>query len=160
MRLSVEEAFEKYGDRLFTLAFSICQNRADADDVVQDTFIKYYTNNVDYMDESHLRAWLMRVAINRSKDLVSSFWHKNKSEWQEYMNDLEFTEPEDSNLFDAVMRLPEKYRIAVHLFYYEEYSVSEIAGLLKTREGTVKSQLSRGRKLLKNMLMEEWNDDE
>ena len=76
------------------------------------------------------------------------------------MNELPFEEPEDSRLFEAVMRLPDKYRIVVHLFYYEDYTIAEIAQILKRREGTVKSQLNRGRKLLKTMLMEEWNDDE
>lgn len=76
------------------------------------------------------------------------------------MNELTFEEPEDSRLFEAVMRLPDKYRIVIHLFYYEDYTIAEIAQILKRREGTVKSQLNRGRKLLKTMLMEEWNDDE
>lgn len=76
------------------------------------------------------------------------------------MDELVFTEPADSRLFEAVMRLPEAYRIVIHLFYYEDYSIREIAALLKRREGTVKSQLSRGRALLKHTLKEEWNDDE
>ena len=76
------------------------------------------------------------------------------------MNELTFEEPEDSRLFEAVMRLPDKYRIVIHLFYYEDYTIAEIAQILKRREGTVKSQLNRGRKLLKTMLMEEWDDDE
>ena len=74
--------------------------------------------------------------------------------------ELPFEEPADGRLFEAVMRLPEKYRIVLHLFYYEDYSVEEIAGILHSRTGTVKSQLHRGRMLLKNQLMEEWNDDE
>ena len=76
------------------------------------------------------------------------------------MNELEFEAPEDSRLFAAVMNLPDKYRTVIHLFYYEDYSVREIAQILRCREGTVKSQLSRGRTLLKTMLKEEWDDDE
>ena len=76
------------------------------------------------------------------------------------METLEFQAPEDSELFRAVMALPEKYRVVIHLHYYEGYSVEEIAALLGRRSGTVKSQLSRGRALLKNALQEEWNDDE
>ena len=76
------------------------------------------------------------------------------------MDELEFEEPADGSLFEAVMRLPEKYRTVIHLFYYEDYSVREIADLLKHGEGTVKSQLSRGRALLKSQLAEDWNDDE
>ncbi len=160
MRLSVDEAFQKYGDRIFSAAFSICRNRADADDVVQDTLIRYYSLGKDFESEAHLKAWLLRVAINRAKDIVSAFWRKNKVDWEEYMDELVFEEPEDSRLFEAVMRLPEKYRAVIHLFYHEDYAVEEISGILRRPEGTVKSQLNRGKKLLKNMLQEEWNGDE
>lgn len=154
MRLSVEEAFRRYGDRVFSAAFSICRNREDADDTVQDTFLKYYSMNADYIDETHLKAWLLRVAINRAKDITGTFWRRNRVSWEEYMDELEFVQPEDRCLFQAVMRLPEKYRIVIHLFYYEEYSIEEISSALHRSIGTVKSQLSRGRKLLKSMLTE------
>lgn len=154
MRLSVEEAFRRYGDRVFSAAFSICRNREDADDTVQDTFLKYYSMNADYIDETHLKAWLLRVAINRAKDITGTFWRRNRVSWEEYMDELEFVQPEDRSLFQAVMRLPQKYRIVIHLFYYEEYSIEEISSALHRSIGTVKSQLSRGRKLLKSMLTE------
>ena len=134
MRLTVDEAFYKYGDRVFSAAFSVCQNRADADDVVQNTFLKYYSLNLDYQSETHIKAWLIQVAVNQAKDLMRSFWQRNKIAWDEYMNELPFEEPEDSRLFEAVMRLPSKYRIVIHLFYYEDYTVSEIAEILKCRE--------------------------
>lgn len=141
-------------DRVFSAAFSICQNKEDADDVVQDTFLTYYTRKKDYIDETHLKAWLLRVAINRAKDITGTFWRRNRVSWEDYMDELEFEEPEDRELFEAVMRLPEKYRIVIHLFYYEEYTIDEISATLRSRPGTVKSQLSRGRKLLKSMLTE------
>ena len=108
MRLSVDETFQKYGDRIFSAAFSVCRNRADADDVVQDTLLRYYSLSKDYASEAHLKAWLIRVAVNRAKDITSSFWRKHQVEWEDYMNELAFEEPEDGRLFEAVMRLPEK----------------------------------------------------
>ena len=75
------------------------------------------------------------------------------------MDELEFQEPEDRSLFEAVMRLPGKYRIVIHLYYYEEYSIGDISSTLHRSQGTVKSQLSRGRKLLKTMLTEAQNHD-
>ncbi len=159
MRLSVEEAFRRYGDRVFSAAFSICRDPMDADDIVQDTFLKYYTVNRDYIDETHLKAWLLRVAINRAKDIIGAFWRRNRVSWEAYMNQLEFAQPEDRSLFQAVMQLPEKYRIVIHLHYYEEYSIEEIAHALHRNPSTVKSQLSRGRKLLKSMLTEEEHHD-
>lgn len=116
MRLSVDEAFRRYGDRVFSAAFSVCRNREDADDAVQDTFLKYYAKNVDYADETHLKAWLLRVAINRAKDITGAFWRRNRVSWEDYMNELEFVQPEDRSLFEAVMRLPEKYRIVIHQY--------------------------------------------
>lgn len=160
MKLPVEQAFRTYADRVFAAAFSVCRNRADADDVTQDVFVKYQTVGQDYADEDHLRAWLLRVAINRARDLKTAFRYRNTVPWEEYMEGLEFPEPADGDVFRAVMELPEKYRVPVHLFYYEDYPVKEIAALLGRGEGTVKSQLSRGRKLLKSKLAEEWNDDE
>lgn len=155
MRRSVDEAFQKYGDRIFSAAFSICRCREDADDVVQDTFLKYYLQNRDYIDDAHLKAWLLRVAVNRAKDISHTFWRRNRVSWEEYMDELEFVQPEDRSLFQAVMKLPERYRTVIHLFYYEEYSVQEIASILGRSQGTVKSQLSRGRQLLKIMLTED-----
>ena len=159
MRVSMEDAFRQYGDRVFSAAFSICRNREDADDVVQDTFLKYYARPIEFADEEHLNAWLLRVAINRAKDVSGAFWRRNRVSWESYMDELEFVQPEDRSLFEAVMRLPEKYRIVIHLFYYEDYSVEEISAVLHRRSGTVKSQLSRGRKLLKSMLTEDEKHD-
>jgi len=160
MKLSVDDAFGRYGDHVFSAAFSILQNQEDADDVVQDTFLRYLTAKKEYESEEHIRAWLIRVAINRARDVQASFWRRNRTTWEDYMETLEFSEPADRTLFETVMGLPEKYRVVIHLFYYEEYSIPEIATILKLREGTVKSQLSRGRMLLKQTMMEEWNDDE
>ena len=160
MQWTVDEVFARYGDRIFAAAFSVCRNRADADDVVQDTLVRYYTHPREYESEDHLKAWLLRVAINRARDVSTSFWRKHTVAWEEYMNDLAFEEPQDSRLFEAVMRLPAKYRAVLHLFYYEGYAVAEIAHILHRPAGTVKSQLNRGRALLKTTLQEEWNDDE
>ena len=160
MRLSAEDAFGKYGDRVFAAAFNVCRCREDADDVVQDTFIRYLSQDRDFGSEEHIKAWLIRTAVNRAKDLAGTYWRKHRSTWEDYMDELVFTEPEDERLFASVMDLPDRYRLAIHLFYYEDYSIREIADILGVREGTVKARLSRGRALLKKTLKEEWNDDE
>ena len=97
MKRSVDDAFREYSDRVFTAAFQIWGNKADADDVVQDTFLKYHIKNQDYMDETHLKAWLLRVAINRARDITAAFWRRNRVSWETYMEDLEFAQPEDFN---------------------------------------------------------------
>lgn len=89
-----------------------------------------------------------------------TFWRQNKLSLEDYMETLTFETPESENLFETVMKLPEKYRIVIHLFYYEDYTIREISGILKISESNVKVRLSRGRCLLKETLQEEWEDDE
>lgn len=159
MRQSVQELFEKYRDNLYIIAFNVCKNAEDAKDVVQDTFIQYYSVKKEFDNEQHIRAWLIRVAINKAKNMNTAFWRKNKISLEDYMETLEFETEESEELFETVMRLPEKYRIVIHLFYYEEYNIHEIADILKLSESNVKVRLSRGRLLLKEKLQEEWGND-
>ena len=106
---------EKYKDHLFAAAFNVCKNAADADDVVQDTFLQYHTTNRQFENEQHIRAWLIRVAINKAKNINLSFWRQKGVPLEEYMETLTFETPEAQTLFTEVMKLPEKYRIVIHL---------------------------------------------
>ena len=160
MRQSVQELFEKYQNNLYAAAFNICKNTEDAKDIVQETFIQYYSLRKEFDNEQHIRAWLIRVAINKAKNINRSFWRKNKRPLEDYMESLTFETPESEELFETVMALPEKFRIVIHLFYYEDYAIREIADILKISESNVKVRLSRGRSLLKIKLQEEWDDDE
>ena len=159
MKPSTETIFRTYGDRLFAAAYAVCRNREDAEDATQDTLIRYDGIRKDFESEEHIKAWLIRVAINRAKDIRASFWRRKRADWEETMAALAFEDPADSRLFEAVMGLDEKYRIVVQLYYYEDYEVSEIAGILGCPGGTVKSRLCRARTLLKQRLKEEWKDD-
>ena len=159
MRQPVQELIERYQNKLFAAAFQMCRNSEDAEDVVQDTFIQYHTSKKQFENEEHIRAWLLRVAINRAKNVNLTFWHRNRESLEDYMETLTYESKESETLFETVLHLPEKYRIVIHLFYYEEYSVNEIAEILKISESNVKVRLSRGRKLLKEVLKEEWADD-
>lgn len=159
MRRSVQELVSLYQNNLFAAAFNVCKNAQDAEDVVQDTFIQYYITKKEFDSEQHIRAWLIRVAINKAKNINHTFWRQNKLSLEDYMESLTFEAPEDERLFETVMQLPEKYRIVIHLFYYEDYTVSEIADILKLGESNVKVRLSRGRNMLKEVLKEEWKND-
>ena len=160
MRLPLSLLAERYGQSLYAAAFAVCRNPQDAEDVAQETFLAYHASDRQFESEQHIRAWLIRVAVNKAKNATVSFWRRNRVPLEDYMDTLTFEAPEDRELMDAVLRLPERYRVAVHLHYYEGYGVGEIARILKTREGTVKSWLSRGRARLRAQLKEEWNDDE
>ena len=159
MRPLVSEVIEKYKNNLYAVAFNICKNADDAEDVVQDTLVAYFSNHKQFETEEHVKAWLIRVAINKAKNINNSFWRKNKVTLDETMETLAFETEESKELFETVMKLPEKYRIAIHLFYYEDYTVKEISEILKVSESNVKVRLSRGRNLLKETLKEGWEDD-
>lgn len=152
MRIATEVLVEKYKDHLFAAAFNVCKNAADADDVVQDTFLQYHTTNRQFENEQHIRAWLIRVAINKAKNINLSFWRQKGVPLEEYMETLTFETPEAQTLFTEVMKLPEKYRIVIHLFYYEDYTIREIAKIMNVTESNVKVRLTRGRRLLRNVL--------
>jgi len=159
MRLTTEEAVLRYRKALFAAAFSVCRDRDDADDAVQEALLRYHTHPVEFTDENHLKAWLLRVTVNCAHDITSAFWRRHRETLEDFAETLSFEAPEDRGVFAAAMGLPEKYRVVVHLFYYEGYSVREIGDILHLRENTVKSRLDRGRKLLKNTLKEDWENE-
>ena len=145
-----KEIIEKYFNMIYHLAASQVKNRTHADDIVQDVFLKYIQNQKSFESEEHIKAWLIRVTINCSKSLFTSSWFKKTTplEDEEFVFDME----EKSDVFYAVSELPLKYKSVIHLFYYEDMSIAEISAALKIKEATIKSQLSRGRELLRNKL--------
>ena len=166
MRQPVEVLIEKYKNNIYVIAFNVCKNAQDAEDVVQDTFIQYISIKKDFETEQHIRAWLIRVAINKAKNKNNTFFRRNTLPLEDYMETLIFESSESSEsselseLFETVMKLSEKYRVVIHLFYYEDYSVNEIADILKISVSNVKVRLSRGRRLLRETLKEVWENDE
>lgn len=159
MKKSLQDLIKNYQGNLYAVAFNVCKNAEDAEDVIQDTFIQYHTSNKEFENEQHIRAWLIRVTINKAKNMNHTFWRQNKTSLEDYMETLTFETPESECLFETVMGLSEKYRIVIHLFYYEDYNIREIADILKISESNVKVRLTRARKLLKEILKEEWDDD-
>lgn len=160
MRSDTQVLFEAYRQNVYAAAFSVCKNAADAEDILQETFLQYHQTNKQFESEQHIRAWLLRVALNRAKDVYRQKKRRRETALEDYMETLTFPSPESGALFSAVMALPEHYRSVIHLFYYEDYTIDEIAKLLHLTQSNVKVRLSRARKLLKESLGEDWNDDE
>ncbi len=113
------------------------------------SFVQYYTSRKEFENEQHIRAWLLRVVINKAKNINRTFWKKNNASLEDYMETLSFPDSQSRDLFEEVMKLPDKYRIVIHLFYYEDYLVREIAEILKLSESNVKVRLSMGRACLR-----------
>lgn len=159
MRMETQALAETYRDRLFAAAFQVCGNAADAEDAAQEALLRYHISEKQFESEQHIRAWLLRVAINCAKNLSRSFFRRNTVPLETYMETLEFDSGESQEIFREVMSLPKKYRLVIHLYYYEDYSVAEIGRILALTESNVKVRLSRGRQLLKKSLQEEWDDE-
>jgi len=159
MAIDIMEICTKYGDRLYAAAFNITRQRQDAEDAVQEALLRLYRSDKEFESEEHVKAWLIRVTINIAKSTCTSFWHRNRVPYEDYMEEIPFEDDSDRDLMEAVLSLPDKYRIIVHLYYYEGYKTREIADTLKLSENTVKTRLLQSRKLLKNKL-EGWQDED
>ena len=144
----------QYKDTIYRVAFNYFKNRYDAEDVVQDVLLKLYTHKKDFESDDYTRHWLIRVTINRCKNILRAPWKKKLVSMLEISDNAVFDSPTENELLTDVMKLPEKYRIILYLFYYEDYSVKEIATLLKISESAVTTRLTRGRTQLKLALKE------
>ena len=148
-----DEIIDKYSKTVYRLAFARTKNRADAEDITQEVFLSYLKNAPVFIDEEHEKAWFLKVTVNKTNSLFSSAWFRKTEQLDENLSS-----PEKSYLSEvlqAVMRLTEKYRTVIHLFYYEDLSVSQISEVLSLKQTTIKSQLSRAREMLKDYLSEE-----
>ena len=159
MRMETQALAETYRDRLFAAAFQVCGNAADAEDAAQEALLRYHISEKQFESEQHIRAWLLRVAINCAKNVSRSFFRRNTVPLEDYMDSLEFDSGESREIFREVMSLPETYRLVIHLYYYEDYSVAEIGRILGLTESNVKVRLSRGRQKLKKALQGVWDDE-
>ena len=152
---SKQELVEKHIDMIYKIALSRTGDIHHAEDVVQETFLRFLKTDKDFESHEHLKAWLIRVAINCSKNVFLSSWHKKTVP---LTKDMTFDSPEKSDVYFSTMALPQKYRTVIHLFYYEDMSIKQISELLGIKESTVKSQLHRGRELLKENLKGVYED--
>lgn len=148
------EAVEKYGDMLYRISLLILKNTADAEDAVQETFIKYFTKAPEFTDAEHEKAWLITVATNRCRDMLR-YHSRHETESEEVLNTYA-VEKSDSGILEALMELNDKYRIIMILFYVEQYKIDEIADITGVSVSAVKMRLSRGRKLLEEKYRKEY----
>ena len=149
-----EKAVQKYGDMLFRICLVMLKNPHDAEDAVSDTILKYIQKAPVFSNDSHEKAWLIRVAQNRCRDVYRSLSRHpqaNINELNAYIDDTE-----NSGITEALMEIPEKFRIVMVLHYVEEYTPDEIAKIIKKTPSAVKMRLQKGRKLLKKIYREEY----
>ena len=148
---ALSEVIERFGDMLFRLAMMRVRNRSDAQDICQDVFLRWYTYEGEFESDEHLKAWLIRVALNCTNSLLTSTWFKRTDPLPE---SLAAADSRESEVWSAVMSLSKTDRTVIYLYYYEEIPTAEIARLTNTTEATVRSRLSRARGRLKEILKE------
>lgn len=148
---------DKYIDTVFRVALNYLKVPADAEDITQSVFEKLLRQRKEFESDDHIRHWLIRVTINECKHLFRSPWRK-VGNLDDYARTIPFETTEQSDLYLSAMELPKKYRLPIYLYYYEGYSTKEIAEILKIPNGTVCTNLRRGRELLKKHLLEVDND--
>ena len=146
---AIETVLDIYGNAILRLAYSYLHNMSDAEDILQDTLIKYMQSSPAFLTESHKKAWLLHVAANLSNKI---------RETDELEETLVAEEREDlSFVWEAVKALPEKYREVLHLYYQEGYPTKEISKILNRNESSIRSDLKRGREALKQVLKEAYD---
>jgi len=155
-------AVNTYADTLFRIAYSICKSKHDAEDAVQNTFLKLYESSKIFEGNEHLKNWLIKVTINSCKHSFTTPWKSKTVLLEEYKEKGYYTIDESlerAEVLSAVMSLPTKYRIVVHLYYYEDYSIRQISEITGNKETTIQTRLMRARQKLKDTLKEVWQNE-
>lgn len=156
---------EKYLKMVYRISFHYFGNREDAEDVAQDVFIKLFSSTVKFKSDEDVKAWLIRVTTNMCHSYYRNPFRRRRTEIDETelenIADISSSEQrlvDRKVVIDAVMSLPEHYRIIVYLFYYEEYSIHQISSILKIKETTIQTRLSRAREKLRNILSDSFEE--
>ena len=154
--IDIEQIYRKYSNMIYWVSFAYMKNEADTEDIVADVFVKLIKTKNKFQSEEHEKAWLLRAAINLCKD--------NLKHWRRKVEDIDGFEnlqnPQSENLFKtneilkSVMELPDRYKAAVYLYYYEGYDTKEVAQILKKPQSSVRVHLHEARKILKGVLEE------
>ncbi|MDO5558161.1 MAG: sigma-70 family RNA polymerase sigma factor [Oscillospiraceae bacterium] len=158
----ISKIVDKYSNMIYRLAISNVKTKSNADDIYQDVFLRYikYVRDGGTFDcEEHVKAWFIRVTINCCKSFNTSSWFRRTVALDESVN-KSYEENNDTKIdfYNALMKLPQKYRSVIHLFYYEQLSVEQIGNILNVKNSTVRTQLTRARVMLKDILKGEYLD--
>ena len=146
----IQELYDRHVDTVYRVCYSFMKNKPEAEDMVQETFLRLMSNGTVFQSEKHEKAWLIVTASNVCKDALRRSWRKHTS--IEELPEIAQEGPEWNPVLEAILALPRDQKTAVYMYYYEGYSSAEIAQALGCRQGTVRSRLSRARQALKKDL--------
>lgn len=156
----LDRYMRQHYNSVYSVALCCCKNPDDAYDISQEVFLKLYTCGATFTGEDHVKAWLLRCAVNKSRDFVRSHWYRFSQPLDSAAEALTYTESryEGYDLLPLIMKLKKDDRVALYLHYYEDYSVSELTELLGISEAALRSRLRRGRERLKKLIENERNE--
>ena len=156
----MDSVIDRYQAMVYGLALTRTGNRADADDVFQEVFLAYCQCGKTFRDEEHRKAWLLRTTVNQARRVTASSWRQKTVPLSEQEDaPVQFREPEENQVWEALQDLTEDYRLPIYLFYFQELSTQEIAKVLAIRPGAVRMRLTRGREQLREMLKGAYFDE-
>lgn len=155
MNKSIESIVNEYGTMLYRISFTMLGNNFDAEDAVQETFIKYIKKSPDFDSAEHEKAWLIRVVTNKCRDILR-FRFKYLPLDLDSLKDCVIDE-KDERIISALYALPKKFKTVLYLYYVQEYKINEIASIIEKTPSAVKMRLQKGRKILKKIYLEEVN---
>ena len=150
----IEDAVREYTQMVLNIAYTYTKNSHDAENIAQDFFLSLYRNMWKIGSDEYMKAWLIRVTINKSKNHMKTAWIRKRSEMPNVQQDLPTNETGD--LLNAVLSLDVKYKIPIYLMYYEGYSIKEISEIVKIKPATIGTRLKRGREILKTLLGDDY----
>ena len=155
----INRAVDEYADMVRRLCMLHLKNYADTEDIFQTVFLKYALSSIEFENKEHEKAWLIRVTINACKDLLKSFFRRNTVSIHQLIEQPAPQDQDYTDVLEAVLSLPKKYKDVVYLHYYEGYSAAETAKLLRKNVNTVYTNLARARRLLKERLGDDFEQD-
>ncbi|MDE6020178.1 MAG: RNA polymerase sigma factor [Ruminococcus sp.] len=142
--------YDKHKNSVYRMAFTYCKNASDAEDIMQDVFMKRFASNIVFDDESKEKSWMLKITVNMCKDMFRSLRYKySLSAVPLEEAELVYETTEESDVYNAVMNLKPKYRLIIHLYYYEGYSIKEISKITDKSESAIQTILYRARNQLK-----------
>ena len=147
----ITQIYNRHVDTVYRVCYSFMKNKTDTEDMVQETFLRLLSSGKQFDNERHEKAWLIVTAANLCKDNLKKWWRRVEP-LDDYSGLLAAPDGPDLSLKEAILRLPPKYKTVVYLYYYEDYSTAEIAGILGCPQSTVRSHLLRARKQLQALL--------
>lgn len=143
--------YDRQVDTVYRVCFAYMKSKTEAEDLTQETFLKLMTSGQVFENERHEKAWLIVTASNLCKDTLKKWWRKNE-DIDDYRNLPQEVRETDNYVLEAILELPEDFKSAVYMYYYEGYTTAEIAGHCGCTESAIRSRLSRARKQLQTML--------